>query len=156
MYMGTIMGKRGRSALLLWLLASCGEQPAAGTGTFPVPVDVGGRGGVKAELRADHRGGATFEQVAREHGEKDFAGASVEGKSFTGPSDVYLLTLELENGTGGELRAPDLTLVLPDEAGVTLRTRRQSIAPGAKARFLYYWDPGRVVPRVSARLSWAP
>lgn len=156
MYMGMVMGTRRLGAIVACLLASCGEKPAAGTGAFGVPVEVGGRPGVKAELRAEHRGGATFEQVTREHGEKDFAGASVEGKSFTGPSDVYLLTLELGNGTGRELQAPDLTLVLPDEAGVTLRTRRQSIAPGAKARFLYYWDPGRVVPRLSARLSWAP
>jgi hypothetical protein len=141
------------------LLAACGSETPDRGGLRARAVDAnleGAVGGLESELKVEHFAGTSFGQITTVFGD-DFADAVVEGKSFDGFSEVYVLSLDLHNSTDRALPVPDL-LIRPSEAmdgepDVTFRARNRTVAPQSRAQVLYFWDPARTISSLNARLA---
>lgn len=115
--------------------------------------------GVTAELAIEHHPKTTFGQITQIHPESSFAGAVVIGPSFQSPSDVYVLTLMIDNRSNRPVSAPDVYLLpaqaLAGEPEVCFRAKSRELRAG-KQILRFYWDPGQAIGAVKARLAWAP
>ncbi len=137
------------------LLASCGE---GGSRSVAIPLEASAPAGVAVELKTEFLPSARFSDVTARHPESSFAGAVVEGESFTKAGPVYLLTLTVKNGSSKAVALPRLLISRPDfpVASFIPGDRRGSVAAGAEGTLLYYWDPGGLAENPSARLEWSP
>ncbi len=115
--------------------------------------------GVMAALFLDYFPSASFDEITSFLPEAGFTGACVEGNSFSGKGDVYVVRLHVKNTTAGELRAPELHLRRPNPVvgaeDVVFSAPSKRVKAGQEGRFLYFWDPGVPVPAPAARLVWA-
>lgn len=146
----------------LALLGACGnETPKKGglkvqfVATHLERID-----GFESELKVEHFSEASFGQVTTLYPEESFADAVVEGKSFEGFSQVYVLSLDLYNPGEKPLHVPDLLIRTPEaedgEPNIAFRARNRTVSPQSRLRLLYFWDPGRAFSSLSARLAAVP